>query len=182
MLLDSEPTILMVLVPDSAELYFVSHPSWHVFLRMKTSSLLHLCQRSSLSPSCQWGRTGVWTQLWTNNGKKPENGWWQRSVLRPYGRTPPQRAQTASKYTFQRPKPASESKPAPFIVENTQTSITQTRWRYETDKQRMHRGWSLIAAQLMARGTWASQGTKTNPKNADLHPAAVGQMFNILID
>lgn len=103
---------------------------------MKTSSFHHLCQRNSLSPNCQRGRTGVWTRLWTNNGKKPGNVWWPPSVRHQYDRTPPQKVQTALKFTSRRPKPASESKPAPIIEENPQSLQTLIDTNTQTDLRR----------------------------------------------
>lgn len=44
--------------------------------------------------------------------------------------------------------------------------------------QRMHRGQSLIAAQLTTGEVWRSQGTETSHNNADLHPPVMG--LNIL--
>lgn len=119
--------------------YLIPFPSWHDFLRMKTSSFHHLCQRSSLSPSCQRGRTGVWTLLWTSSGKKPGNGWWQQSARHRCDRTPPRKALTASRSTSPRPRPASESEPAPIIekiLTHFRHSLTQT---HRPDLRRTHR-------------------------------------------
>lgn len=99
--------------------YLIRFSSWYDILRTKTSSFHHQCQRSRLSPSCQRGRTGALTQLWTSSGKKPGNDWWQQSALHQYDRTPPQKALTASKSTSPRPRPASENEPAPIIEEQS---------------------------------------------------------------
>lgn len=133
------PTSISVVFSASVTLYLIHLPSWHIFHRMKTSSFHHLCQRSSLSPNCQQGRTGVWTQLWTNNGRKPGNVWWQQSVRHQYDRTPPQKVQTALKSTSPRPKPASESKPAQIIEENPQSLQTLIDTNTQTDLRRTHR-------------------------------------------
>lgn len=161
---------LVVVFSARTTLYLTPLLSWHIFHRMKASSFHHLCQRSSLSPNCQQGRTGVWTQLWTNNGKKPGNVWWQQSALHQYDRTPPRKVQTALKSTCPRPKPASESKPAQIIgdhlshirlslTQNTQTDLR----RKHTDVQRMHRGWSLTAAQIQDRRNVGITGQQNNP-------------------
>lgn len=78
---------------------------------MKTS-FHHLCQRSRVSPNWRPGRTGAWTALWTSSGRRPGNGWWQRSARHPCDRTLPRKAPTASKSTSPRPRRASEGKPA----------------------------------------------------------------------
>lgn len=137
----------------SATPYLTLFPSWHNFLRMKTSSFHHLCQRSRVSRGCQQRRTRAWTLLQTSSGKKPEKGWWQQSVRHQYDRTPPQKVLTASKSTSPRPRPASESKPAPIkkLLTHFRHSLTQhksethTKYIYILDAQ--HRGQSLIAAQ-----------------------------------
>lgn len=63
------------------------------------------------------------------------------------------------------------------ILTHFRHSLTQTHrqiWNEHADVQRMHRRWSLIAAQLMTGETWGSQGTETIQNNADHHPAAMG--------
>lgn len=113
--------------------YFIRFSSWYDILRTKTSSLHHRCQRSSLSPSCQWGRTGAWTRPWTSSGKKPGNGWLRQSAQHQYDRTPPQKALTASKSTSLRPRPASENEPAP-INEEQSWLTSDIHWHKHTNR------------------------------------------------
>lgn len=142
--------------------------------RMKTSSFHHQCQRSSLSPGCQRVRTGAWTQLWTSSGKKPENVWWQPSERHQYDRTRPQKAQTASKSTSQRPRPASESEPANWSSSKIQTHFKRLTQRhknkFETNTQ-MFYGCTEAWSQGH-RGVTGHRRTIMN--NADHHPAAMG--------
>lgn len=132
-------TPLEAVFSGSATSYLIPLPCWHDFLRMKTSSFHPLCQRSSRSPNCQRGRTGAWTRPWTSSGKRPENGWWQQSVRRQYDRTLPRKAQTASKSTSLRLRPASESEPAAIIEENPDSLQTFIDTNTQTDLRWTHR-------------------------------------------
>lgn len=149
-------------------------------LRMKTSSFHHLCQRSRLSPSCRRGRTGAWTRPWTNSAKRPGSVWWQRSARRQYDRTPPRKAPTALKSTSPRLRPASDESELAQIIEGKSLKLTSDfHWHKHTDKiwdehtdvQRMHRGRSLIAAQLIDRRNAGITGQIMQITD----PAAMGQ-------
>lgn len=112
-------------VGGGSHIYLIVAPRGFIpfclILRTKTSRFHHPCQRSRQSPGFQQGRTGAWTRLSTNSGKRPGKDWWQRSERRQYDKTPPQKAPTASKSTSPRPRPDSEDRPAPIIEEQFRT-------------------------------------------------------------
>lgn len=162
---DGKPShIYLIAAPQGV---FICLSLWF-FLRTKTSSFHHPCQRSRQSPSCRQGRTRAWTLLWTSSGKRPGKDWWQPSGRRQYDRTPPQKAPIASKSTSLRPRPDSEDGPAPIIEPNCfgplQTLIdTNTNWS-EHRVQRMHRG----------RSTADDRSVEITGQHTDLQPPAMG--------
>ncbi len=90
-----------------------------------------------------WPETAHW-RAQRNSGRRPENAWWLPRELRPYGKTPPRRAPTASRSTSPRLRPG---------YEDTDRDTHQLEWACSTHKHTHHTAQKCMAVHTNVQCT-----------------------------